>query len=95
MIRCSSYNNEVEILHRSPAILSTQGAVKRKQHGIRKARPTFRDPSEEDRALGVALRRGRAGLAELRFGSGGAAIMQQAGHKGKPAAAQFAGRCEA
>ena len=51
-------------------------------------------PVRERPGLGD-LRLGRAGLAELRVRPGGPPIMEEAGHKGKPQAAQFAGRCDA
>ena len=82
---------QVEDFDRFLEIFSTTGAEKRKQHGSKGAL-VFRDPSEDDRVW-VALRLGRAGLAELRVRprgpgdhEGGRAQGQAAGRGSSPAA---------
>lgn len=80
-------------LDRFTAVFTTAGADKRKQHGSAGA-TVFRDPSEEDRVW-VLFDWDAAGwqtfVADLEV----PAILHQAGHKGKPLAAQLVGRCHA
>ena len=74
-------------------IFSTKGAEKRKQHGSKGA-TVFRDPSEDDRVW-VLFDWDEAGWQSFVSDPEVPPILAQAGHKGKPAAAQLAGRCGA
>ena len=72
---------------------STKGAEKRKQHGSKGAQ-VFRDPNESDR-LWVIFDWDEAGWQSFVSDPEVPPIMKEAGHKSKPQAAQFAGRCGA
>ena len=74
-------------------IFSTKGAEKRKQHGSNGAL-VFRDPSEEDRVW-VVFDWDREGWQSFVSDPEVPAIMKEAGHKGRPQAAQFAGEFNA
>ena len=84
---------QVEDFDRFLKIFSTAGAEKRKQHGSKSAL-VFRDPSEEDRVW-VIFDWDAQGWQSFVSDPEVPAIMQRAGHKGKPAAALFAARYEA
>ena len=83
----------VEDYDRFVKIFSTKGAEKRKQHGSQGA-TVFRDPSQEDRVW-VVFDWDAQGWQSFVSDPEVPAIMQKAGHKGRPSAAQFAGRYEA
>ena len=83
----------VEDLDRFMAIFTTQGAEKRKQHGSKGAL-VFRDPSEEDRVWAV-FDWNEQGWQSFVSDPEVPPIMREAGHKGKPVTAAFAGRCDA
>ena len=84
---------QIEDLDRFLEIFSTKGAEKRKAHGSKEAL-VFRDPSEDDRVW-VVFVWDEQGWASFVSDPEVPAIMQEAGHKGKPAAAAFAGRYDA
>jgi len=84
---------QIEDLDRFLEIFSTKGAEKRKAHGSKEAL-VFRDPSEDDRVW-VVFDWDEQGWASFVSDPEVPAIMQEAGHKGKPAAAAFAGRYDA
>jgi hypothetical protein len=84
---------QVEDFDRFLEIFSTRGAEKRKQHGSRGA-VVFRDPSETDRVW-VAFDWDEQGWASFVSDPEVPAIMKEAGHKGKPQAAELAARCDA
>jgi hypothetical protein len=83
----------VEDFDRFMDVFSGAGAEKRKQHGSKGA-VVFRDPSEEDRVW-VIFDWDEAGCASFVGEPEVPPIMKEAGHKSKPQAAQFAGRCDA
>jgi hypothetical protein len=74
-------------------IFSTKGAEKRKQHGS-KGSIVFRDPSEADRVWAV-FDWDEQGWQSFVSDPSVPPILAEAGHKGKPQAAQFAGRYDA
>ena len=84
---------QVEDLDRFLDIFSTQGAEKRKQHGSKGA-TIFRDPSEEDRVW-VIFDWDEQGWQSFVSDPEVPPIIKEAGHKGPPKAARFAGRCHA
>ena len=84
---------QIEDMDRFLEVFSTAGAQKRKEHGSKSAL-VFRDPSEDDRVW-VVFDWDEEGWQSFVSDPEVPAIMQRAGHKGRPAAAQFAGRCEA
>jgi len=84
---------QIEDMDRFLEVFSTEGAEKRKEHGSKGAL-VFRDPSEEDRVW-VVFDWDAAGWQRFVSDPDVPAIMQRAGHKGKPAAAAFAATCEA
>ncbi len=84
---------QVEDFDQFLKIFSTAGAEKRKQHGSKSAL-VFRDPAEDDRVW-VVFDWDEQGWQSFVSDPEVPAIMQRAGHKGRPAAAQFAGQCEA
>jgi quinol monooxygenase YgiN len=84
---------QVEDLDRFLEVFSTAGAEKRKQHGSKSAL-VFRDPSEDDRVW-VVFDWDEQGWQSFVSDPEVPAIMQKAGHKGRPAAAQFAGQFDA
>ena len=84
---------QVEDFDRFLEIFSTTGAEKRKQHGSKGA-IVFRDPSEADRVW-VIFDWDEQGWQSFVSDPEVPPIMKEAGHKGKPQAAQFAGRCDA
>jgi hypothetical protein len=83
----------VEDFDRFVEIFSTKGAEKRKQHGSKGA-AIFRDPSEEDRVW-VIFDWDEQGWQSFVSDPEVPPIIKEAGHKGKPEAALFAGHCDA
>jgi hypothetical protein len=84
---------QVENVDRFMEIFTTKGAEKRKQHGSKGA-IVFRDPSEDDRVW-VAFDWDEQGWQSFVSDPDVPPILAEAGHKGKPQAAQLAGRCDA
>jgi hypothetical protein len=74
-------------------IFSTTSAEKRKQHGS-KGSHVFRDPNEDDRVWAF-FDWDEEGWQNFVSDPEVPAILQEAGHKGKPQAAEFAGRYDA
>ncbi len=83
---------QVENFDRFMAVFTTTGAEKRKQHGS-KGVLVFRDPTEDDRVW-VVFDWDEQGWASFVSDPEVPPILQEAGHKGKPQAALFAGRCD-
>ena len=83
----------VEDLDQFVKIYSTKGAEKRKQHGSKGA-VVFRDPAEDDRVW-VMFDWDPEGWQNFVSDPEVPPIMKEAGHKGKPQAAELAGRCDA
>jgi hypothetical protein len=84
---------QIEDLDRFLEIFSTKGATKRAQHGSKGAL-VFRDPSEDDRVW-VIFDWDGPGWQSFVSDPEVPPIMKEAGHKGKPQAAAFAGRYDA
>ena len=84
---------QVEDFDRFLEIFSTTGAAKRGEHGSKGA-VIFRDPSEDDRVW-VIFDWDEQGWQSFVSDPAVPPIMKEAGHKGRPQAAQFAGRCDA
>jgi hypothetical protein len=84
---------QIENLDRFLDVFSTKGAEKRKQHGSKGA-VVFRDPSEDDRVW-VIFDWDQEGWKSFVSDPEVPPILQEAGHKGRPAAAQFAGSYDA
>jgi len=84
---------QIEELDRFLEIFSTKGADKRKAHGSKGAL-VFRDPGEDDRVW-VLFDWDEQGWASFVSDPEVPPIMKEAGHKGKPQAAAFAGRYDA
>jgi hypothetical protein len=84
---------QIENLDRFLDVFSTKGAEKRKQHGSKGAL-VFRDPSEDDRVW-VIFDWDQEGWKNFVSDPEVPPILQEAGHKGRPAAAQFAGSYDA
>jgi quinol monooxygenase YgiN len=80
---------QVEDVDRFLEVFSTKGAEKRKQHGCKGAL-VFRDPAEDDRVW-VAFDWDEQGWQGFVSDPDVPSILQEAGHKGRPQAAQFAG----
>ena len=80
---------KVENYERFLEIFSTKGAEKRALHGSKGA-TVFRDPVEDDRVWSSSI--GRRRLEEVRLRPRSPAILQEAGHIGKPQAAELGGR---
>lgn len=74
-------------------IFSTKGADKRRLHGS-KGSTVFRDPSEADRVW-VIFDWDEQGWQNFVTDPTVPPVMKEAGHKSKPVAAAFAGRCDA
>jgi quinol monooxygenase YgiN len=83
----------VEDFDRFMAVFSEAGAAKRKEHGSKGAL-VFRDPAEDDRVW-VIFDWDDQGWQSFVSDPSVPPIMQEAGHKTRPQAAQFAGRCDA
>ncbi|MDQ6817019.1 MAG: hypothetical protein M3018_06370 [Actinomycetota bacterium] len=84
---------QVEDFDRFLEIFSTKGAEKRKQHGSKGA-VVFRDPSEDDRVW-VVFDWDEQGWQSFVSDPEVPPILKEAGHKGRPQAAQFARECGA
>jgi hypothetical protein len=84
---------QVEDLDRFLDVFSTTGAEKRKQHGSNGA-VVFRDPTEDDRVW-VVFDWDEQGWQSFVSDPEVPPILQKAGHKGPPQAAQLARRCDA
>jgi hypothetical protein len=74
-------------------IRSTKGAEKRKLHGC-KGSTVFRDPNEDNRVWAL-FDWDAEGWQSFVSDPEVPAILQEAGHKGKPQAAELAGQYEA
>ena len=74
-------------------IFSTKGAEKRKQHGSKGAH-VFRDPNEDDRVW-VIFDLDEEGWKSFVSDPEVPPIMQEAGHQGKPQAAELRGQLDA
>ena len=83
----------VEDIDRFMKVFSTAGAEKRKQHGSKGA-IVFRDPAEADR-LWAIFDWDEQGWQSFVSDPEVPAVLKDAGHKSKPEAAQFVGRCSA
>ena len=84
---------QVEELDRFMQVFSTAGADKRREHGC-KGVVVFRDPAEEDRIWAV-FDWDEDGWPNFVSDPAVPPIMKEAGHKGRPQAALFMGRCDA
>ena len=84
---------KVEDFDRFVEIFSTKGAEKRRQHGS-KGSTVFRDPSEDDRVW-VLFDWDADGWKSFVSDPSVPPILQEAGHKGRPQAAEFGGRYDA
>jgi heme-degrading monooxygenase HmoA len=84
---------QVEDFDRFLNIFSTKGAEKRKQHGS-KGSHVFRDPNEDDRVW-VLFDWDAEGWKNFVSDPEVPAILQEAGHKGKPQAAELDGQYDA
>jgi hypothetical protein len=84
---------QVEDVDRFLEVFSTKGAEKRKLHGS-KGSTVFRDPTEADRVWAL-FDWDAEGWQSFVSDPDVPAILQEAGHKGKPQAAEFAGRYDA
>ena len=80
---------KVEDFDRFVEIFSTKGAEKRKEHGSKGA-TVFRDPSEDDRVW-VLFDWDAEGWQSFVSDPEVPAILQEAGHKGKPQMAELGG----
>jgi hypothetical protein len=78
---------QIEDLDRFLSIFSTKGAEKRAEHGSKGAH-VFRDPTEEDRVW-VLFDWDAEGWQSFVADPAVPPIMQEAGHKGPPSAAEF------
>ena len=76
-----------EDFERFMAVFTTMGAEKRKEHGSKSAL-VFRDPSEDDRVW-VVFDWDEQGWQSFVSDPEVPPIMKEAGHKGRPQAAQF------
>ena len=84
---------QVKDVDRFLEVFSTTGAEKRKQHGS-KGSTVFRDPSETDRVW-VLFDWDAEGWQRFVSDPEVPAILQRAGHKGKPQPASLAGQYDA
>ena len=84
---------KVEDFDRFLSVFSTKGAEKRKQHGS-KGSTVFRDPNEDDRVW-VLFDWDGEGWQNFVSDPDVPAILQEAGHKGKPQAAELGGQYDA
>jgi hypothetical protein len=84
---------QVEDFDQFSEIFSTKGLEKRKQHGSKGA-TVFRDPAEEDRVW-VLFDWDQDGFQSFLADPEVPPILQEAGHKGKPQAAEFGGQHDA
>ena len=84
---------KVEDFDRFLKVFSTKGAEKRKRHGSKGA-TVFRDPTEADRVW-VIFDWDEQGFKNFLSDPEVPAIIQEAGHTGKPSAATLGGRYSA
>ena len=84
---------QVEDFDRFLSIFGTKGAEKRKLHGSKGA-TVFRDPSEDNRVW-VLFDWDAAGWQNFVSDPEVPAILQEAGHKGRPQAAELGGQYDA
>jgi hypothetical protein len=84
---------QVEDVDRFLEVFSTKGAEKRELHGSKGA-TVFRDPTEQDRVW-VLFDWDAEGWQSFVSDPEVPAILQEAGHKGKPQAAELAGTYDA
>jgi hypothetical protein len=84
---------KVEDVDRFLKVFSSTGAEKRRQHGS-KGSTVFRDPSEADRVWAI-FDWDEEGWMSFVSDPEVPAILQEAGHKGKPQAAELCGRYQA
>jgi heme-degrading monooxygenase HmoA len=84
---------QVEDFDQFLKIFSTKGAAKRGQHGS-KGSHVFRDPDEADRVW-VLFDWDAEGWQNFVSDPEVPAILQEAGHKGRPQAAELAGQYDA
>jgi len=84
---------QVEDVDRFLDVFSTKGADKRKQHGS-KGSLVFRDPFDDAR-LWAVFDWDEQGWQSFVSDPEVPAILKEAGHKGRPQAAAFAGRYDA
>jgi hypothetical protein len=84
---------KVEDFDRFVDVFSTKGAEKRKQHGC-KGSTVFRDPNEDDRVWAL-FDWDVDGWQHFVSDPEVPAILQEAGHVGRPQAAELTGRYEA
>jgi hypothetical protein len=84
---------QVEELDRFVEIFSTKGAEKRKEHGSSGA-TVFRDPADEHRVW-VLFDWDAEGWAHFVSDPEVPPILQEAGHVGRPQAAELVGRYDA
>jgi hypothetical protein len=84
---------KIEDFDRFVTIFSTKGAEKRRQHGSKGAH-VFRDPNEDDRVW-VLFDWDAAGWQSFVSDPEVPPIMQEAGHKGRPQAAELGGHYDA
>ena len=84
---------KVEDVDRWLRIFSSTSAVKRKQHGC-KGSTVFRDPNEEDRVWAL-FDWDAEGWQSFVSDPEVPAILQEAGHKGRPQAAELGGQYDA
>jgi type VI protein secretion system component VasK len=84
---------KVEDLDRFVEIFSTKGAEKRRQHGSKGAQ-LFRDPNEDDRVWAL-FDWDAEGWQSFVSDPEVQAILQEAGHKGRPQAAELGGQYDA
>ena len=82
----------VEDVDRFLEVFSTKGAEKRKEHGSKGAQ-VFRDPNEADRVW-VLFDWDADGWQSFVSDPEVPPILQEAGHKGKPQAAELGGRSQ-
>ena len=83
----------IEEFDRFWSIFSTKGAEKRKQHGS-KGVHVFRDPNQDDR-IWAMFDWDTEGWQSFVSDPEVPPIMQEAGHKGRPQAAEFVGHLDA
>ena len=84
---------KVEDVDRFLKVFSTTGAEKRKQHGS-EGSIVFRDPNESDRVWAL-FEWDQEGWQRFVSDPDVPAMLQEAGHKGNPQAAELSGRYEA
>ena len=80
----------VEDFDRFLSVFSTKGAEKRKQHGSTGSK-VFRDPNEDDRVW-VLFDWDEEGFQDFLSDPDVPPIIQEAGHKSRPQAAEFGGQ---